>query len=243
MLAKLLKADLLPTVWIPPAAQRYVRELLTHRARLVRQRTSVINELHALYAKRNIDPGMIFHRVRPPAFRAEDLSGYGPRIVEEDVALLGFLNRQVQGLDKELKAIAEKDPESKRLMTIPGVGPVNAVAGSCWIGTIERFSNSKKLSSYFGLAPRVRQSGERERHGHITKEGNRMVRSLLIQAALWHIRRGPVSSRRHYLGVCNRRGKQIARVAAANKLLGIIFQMMKEKIDYEEFLRRGGNAQ
>src|SRR5207249_10640766 len=89
-------------------------------------------------------------------------------------------------------------------------GPVNAVAGSCWIGTIERFSNSKKLSSYFGLAPRVRQSGERERHGHITKEGNRMVRSLLIQAALWHIRRGPVSSRRHYLGVCNRRGKQIA---------------------------------
>src|SRR5205809_123094 len=131
----------------------------------------------ALYAKRNIDAGMIFHRVRPPAFRAEDLSGYGPRIVEEDVALLGFLNRVVQGLDKELKAIAEKDPESKRLMTIPGVGPVNAVAGSCWIGTIERFSNSKKLSSYFGLAPRVRQSGERERHGHITKEGNRMVRS------------------------------------------------------------------
>jgi len=243
MLAKLLKADLLPTVWIPPAAQRYVRELLTHRARLVRQRTSVINELHALYAKRNIDAGMIFHRVRPPAFRAEDLSGYGPRIVEEDVALLGFLNRQVQGLDKELKAIAEKDLESKRLMTIPGVGPVNAVAGSCWIGTIERFSNSKKLSSYFGLAPRVRQSGERERHGHITKEGNRMVRSLLIQAALWHIRRGPMSSRRHYLGVCKRRGKPIARVAAANKLLGIIFQMMKEKIDYEEFLRRGGNAQ
>jgi transposase len=144
MLAKLLKADLLPTVWIPPAAQRYVRELLTHRARLVRQRTSVINELHALYAKRNIDPGMIFHRVRPPAFRAADLSGYGPRIVEEDVALLGFLNRQVQGLDKELNALAENDPESKRLMTIPGVGPVSAVAASCWIGTIERFSNSKK---------------------------------------------------------------------------------------------------
>lgn len=243
MLAKLLKADLLPTVWIPPAAQRYVRELLTHRARLVRQRTSVINELHALYAKRNIDPGMIFHRVRPPAFRAADLSGYGPRIVEEDVALLGFLNRQVQGLDKELNALAENDPESKRLMTIPGVGPVSAVAGSCWIGSVERFANAKKVSSYFGLAPKVRQSGERERHGHITKEGNRMVRSLLVQAALQHIRVSKGSSRKHYFGVCKRRGKQIARVAAANKLLGIIFQMMKEKIDYQEFLRRGGNAQ
>src|SRR5438094_6979392 len=115
--------------------------------------------------------------------------------------------------------------------------------GSCWIATIQRISTSKKLSSYSSLTPRLSQRGERQRHGHITKEGNRMVRSLLIQAALWHIRRGPVSSRRHYLGVCKRRGKQIARVAAANKLLGIIFQMMKEKIDYEEFLRRGGNAQ
>jgi transposase len=74
MLAKLLKGDLLPTVWIPPPKQRYVRELLTHRSRLVRQRTAVINELHALYAKRNIDPGMVFHRVRPPAFRLEERS-------------------------------------------------------------------------------------------------------------------------------------------------------------------------
>lgn len=243
MLAKLLKADLLPTVWIPPAKQRYVRELLTHRARLVRQRTSVINELHALYAKRNIDCGKIFHRVRPPAFRVEALSGYGPRIVEEDVDLLGFFNRQLQGLDRELKNIAEEDPESKRLMTIPGVGPVGTVAANCWIGTIERFSNAKKLSSYFGLAPRVRQSGDRERHGHITKEGNRMVRSLLIQAALWHIRIGKGDARKHYLGVLKRRGKQIARVAAANKLLGIMFHMMKDRIDYVEFLRRGGDAQ
>jgi transposase len=243
MLAKLLKGDLLPTVWIPPAKQRYVRELLTHRARLVRQRTSVINELHALYAKRNIDPGMIFHRVRPPAFRVEDLSGYGPRIVEEDAALLEFFNRQIRGLDTELKKIAEEDAESKRLMTIDGVGPVSAVAANCWIGTIERFANAKKLASYFGLAPKVRQSGDREQHGHITKEGNRMVRSLLIQASLWHIRRGKGAPRKHYLGVLKRRGKQIARVAAANKLLGIMFHVMKERIDYDEFLRRGGNAQ
>jgi transposase len=243
MLAKLLKADLLPTVWIPPATQRYVRELLTHRARLVRQRTAVINEVHALYAKRNIDPGMIFHRVRPPAFMAKELSGYGPRIVEEDVDLLAFFNRQLRGLDNELEKIAEGDVESKRLMTIPGVGPLSAVAVNCWVGTIERFSKAKKLSSYFGLAPRVRQSGDRERHGHITKEGNRLVRSLLIQAALWHTRLGKGASRKHYLGVLKRRGKQIARVAAANKLLGIMFHMMKERIDYQEFLRRGSSAQ
>ena len=243
MLAKLLKSDLLPTVWIPPAKQRYIRELLTHRARLVRQRTAVINEVHALYGKRNMDPGMIFHRVRPPAFKVEELSGYGPRIVEEDVDLLAFFNRQLRGLDTELKKIAEEDEESKRLMTIPGVGPLSAVAANCWIGTIDRFSKAKKLSSYFGLAPRVRQSADRERHGHITKEGNRMVRSLLIQAALWHVRIGKGDARKHYLGVLKRRGKHIARVAAANKLLGVMFHMMKDRIDYQEFLKRGGNAQ
>ena len=123
-------------------------------------------------------------------------------------------------------------------MTIPGVGAVSAVAMSCWIGEIARFSNAKKLASYFGLAPRVRQSADTERHGHITKEGNRMVRVLVIQAALVHTRRGKGPSRKHYLGVLKRRGKPIARVAAANKLLGVIFHMLKERIDYQEFLRR-----
>jgi transposase len=240
MLAKLLKADLLPTVWIPPESQRHVRELLTHRARLVRQRTAVINELRAVYAKRNIDPQAKLGRVYPSVSGAEDLSGYGPRIVGEDVELLGFINRQIGGLDKELVKIALEDAQSKRLMTIPGVGAVSAVAVSCWIGEIARFSNAKKLASYFGLAPRVRQSADTERHGHITKEGNRMVRGLVIQAALVHTRSGNRPSRKHYLGVLRRRGKQIARVAAANKMLGAIFHMMKEQIDYHEFLRRSG---
>jgi transposase len=69
-------------------------------------------------------------------------------------------------------------------MTIPGVGAVSAVAVSCWIGEIARFSNAKKLASYFGLAPRLSQSTDTEDHGHTIKEGNRMVRGLMIQVAL-----------------------------------------------------------
>ena len=156
MLAKLLKADLLPTVWIPPENQRHIRELLTHRVRLVRQRTAVINELRAVYAKRNIDPQARLQRLHPVVTAANELGGYGPRIVDEDLKLLGFINGQVGGLDTELKNIAHEDGQAKRLMTIPGVGPVSAVAMSCWIGEIQRFSNAKKLASYLGLAPRVR---------------------------------------------------------------------------------------
>lgn len=242
MLGRLLKADLLPTVWIPTEKERHVRELLAHRARVVRQRTAVMNEIRALYAKRNIDFEIIGRTGRPVVAGAEELSGYGARIVREDVALLGVFNEQLRGLDKELIGIAQGDPQARRLMTIDGVGPVTSVAVSCWVGEVSRFANAKKVASYFGLAPRVRQSGTRERHGHISKEGNRMVRSLLIEAALSHTRHSKGPSRRHYLGVLKRRGKEIARVAAANKLVGIMFHMMKERIDYQEFLRRGSNA-
>jgi len=176
-------------------------------------------------------------------YRVKELSGYGARIVSENVELLRFINDQIEELDKELRKIAKEDPQAKRLMTLIGVGPTTAVAVSCWVGDITRFANAKKLTSYFGIAPRVRQSANRERHGHITKEGNRMVRWLLIQAALSYTRVAKGAARKHYVGVRNRQGKQIARVAAARKLLRVMYHMMKEEIDYEEFLRRGSSAQ
>lgn len=244
MLARLLKADFLPTVWIPGEKERYVRELLAHRVRLVRTRTAVINELHAVYAKRNIEvPGMIWHRIRPMPWRAEELSGYAPRIVSENTELLKLINQQVQKLDKELTKAGQEDPQAKRLMTIPGVGATTAVAISSWIGDINRFPNAKKLVSYFGIAPKVRQSASRETHGHISKEGSGMVRWLLLQAALVGIRMSKGPARGHYIGVSRRRGKKIARIAVARKLLGTMYHMMKEEIDYEEFLSRGSNAQ
>jgi transposase len=240
MLGRLLKADLLPTVWIPGEKERHIRELLSHRARLVRSRTSVINELHAVYSKRNIElVGRVWLRAHPVACRVEDLRGYAPRIVSEDVELLQVLNQQIGGLDKEISRFADADAQARLLTTIAGVGATTAVAVSCWVGEIKRFANAKKLVSYFGLASRVRQSAERERHGHITKEGNRMVRWLLVQAAVVRIRLLKGSARRHYLGIVKRRGKQIARIAVAGKLVGMMFHMMKEGIDYQEFLRRG----
>ncbi len=244
MLARLLKGDLLPTVWIPGERERYVRELLSHRGRLVRARTAVICELHAVYAKRNIEIlGKAWLKAQPVPYRVKELRGYGGRIVKENVELLRFINDQIEGLDKELRKIAKEDPQAKRLMSLIGVGPTTAVAVSYWVGDINRFANAKKLTSYFGIAPRVRQSANRERHGHITKEGSRMVRWLLIQAALSYTRAAKGYARKHYVGVRNRQGKQIARVAAARKLLGVMYHMMKEEIDYEEFLRRGSSAQ
>lgn len=244
MLARLLKADLLPLVWIPGERDRHIRELLAHRGRIVRARTAVINELHAVYGKRNLEaPRALWHRHQPAPWRPDELGDYGPRIVDEDVALLKALNEQISGLDKALKGLAQEDPEATRLMTHPGVGALTAVAVRAWVGDIHRFASAKHLVSYFGLAPRVRQSAETERHGHISKEGNRMVRTLVLQAALSAARHNGGPVRRHYLGVLKRRGKKIARIAAANKLLGVLFQMMKQGLTYEELPQRGGSTQ
>jgi len=244
MLARLLKADLLPMVWIPAERERHIRELVAHRGRVVRTRTAVINELHALYSKRNLEvPRYLWHRQAPEPSQPEALGGYGPQIVHENVALLKALHEQIRGLDQALKALAKEDPEARRLMTHPGVGAITAVAVRAWVGDIHRVASAKHLVSYFGLAPRVRQSADTERHGHISKEGNRMVRALLVQATLSAMRHtgGPV--RRQYLGVVKRRGKQIARLAATATRLGVLFQMMKQGVTYEELHQRGGSAQ
>ena len=128
-------------------------------------------------------------------------------------------------------------------MTHPGVGAITAVAVRAWVGDIRRVASAKHLVSDVGLAPRVRQRADTARHGPISKEGNRMVRALLVQATLSAMRHtgGPV--RRQYLGVLKRRGKQIARIAATATRLGVLFQMMKQGLTYQELYQRGGSAQ
>ena len=116
-------------VWIPAERERHIRELVAHRGRVVRTRTAVINELHALSSKRNLEvPRYLWHRTQPVPWRPDELGGHGPRMVHEHVALLRALHEQIRGLDQALQAVAQEDPEATRLMTHPGVGAVTAVA-------------------------------------------------------------------------------------------------------------------
>ena len=160
--------------------------------------------------------------------------------MHEHVALVRALHEQIRGLDQALKAVAQEDPEVTRLMTHPGVG---AGAVRAWVGDIHRVASAKHLVRDFGLAPRVRQSADTARHGQSSTEGTRMVRALLVQATRSARRHtgGPV--RRQYLGVVKRRGKQIARIAATATRLGVLFQMMKQGLTYQELYQRGGSAQ
>ncbi len=107
------------------------------------------------------------------------------------------------------------------MTTIPGIGPFIAIVLVLELGDIERFASAKRVASYVGLTPRVRGSAGRVRAGHITKEGNRLLRWVLVLAATQAIRRpGPLRAWFH--AVKKRRGKKVARVALARRLAEIV---------------------
>ena len=119
----------------------------------------------------------------------------------------------------------------QRLTTIPGIGPFIAIVLVLELGDIHRFASAKHVASYVGLTPRVRA-------GHITKEGNRLLRWVLVLAATQAVRRpGPLRSWFH--AVKKRRGKKVARVALARRLAEIVFHVWKHECDYFTVVRRG----
>lgn len=240
-LALLLRGDLLPTVWIPPAALREARELIRHRVSLVWLRTQVKNRLQAMLARRNLQPTRAkrWMTVRgQQELQALALSPVPATIREDCVALLRVLDTQIRRLDLELQSRWGDDPRIQRLLTIPGIGPFIAIVLVLELGDIHRFPTAKHLASYIGLTPRVRASADRVRSGHISKEGNRLLRWVLVAAATQAARRpGPL--RAWFRAVQHRKGKKIARVALARRLAEIVYHVWKQELDYFVVLRHG----
>ena len=239
-LALLLRGDLLPTVWIPPAALREARELVRHRIQLLWVRGVIRNRLQAMLARRNLKPASgqswltqrgqrELHRLPLPAAAG--------RIREDCTAVLPMLDAQIRRLDAELLARWGQDPRVQRLTTIPGVGPFIAIVLILELGDITRFATAKQVASYVGLTPRVRASAGRVHAGHISKEGNRLLRWVLVLAATQASRRpGPLRTWFH--AVKKRRGKKVARVALARRLAEIVFHVWKHECDYFTVVRR-----
>jgi transposase len=240
-LALLLRGDLLPTVWIPPASLREARELVRHRISLVWLRTQVKNRLQAMLARRNLQPTQAKRWMTVRGHRelqALPLAPIPATIREDCLALLRVLDAQIRRLDLDLQPRWGDDPRVQRLLTIPGIGPFIAIVLVLELGDVQRFPTAKHLASYIGLTPRVHASADRVRTGHISKEGNRLLRWVLVTAATQAARRpGPL--RAWFRAVQHRKGKKIARVALARRLAEIVYHVWKEDLDYFVVLRRG----
>jgi transposase len=168
------------------------------------------------------------------------LGPWASRRREELMKLLDQLESPIDELDRAVLAEAQRRDDAVRLMTHPGIGPVTSLAFVLAIGPITRFRRSKKIASYLGLNPSEESSGGRRRLGAISKQGNTMVRWLLIEAVYPAVRMDP-ALRQDYQRLKFRRGHAVAKVAIARKLAVRMYWMLRSGADYAQLVRRQGS--
>ena len=225
ILAQLLRADLLPEAWIAPLEVRQLRALLRHRASLVRLGTQLRNRIHAVAADHGYDRTASYWTGPGRGWLAElDLPAVSREIVTGCLAFTGALAPQIDRLDGEVRARAKAGPRVGILTALPGVGQFTALGMLAEIGDITRFGSARKLASWAGLTPTVRGSDLTVRHGHISKQGSAWLRWVLNQAAQT-AKRSPEFAAT-YAAITKRRGKKIATIAIARKLLTRAYHLL-----------------
>jgi len=242
MILQLMLEDRFPRIWVPDAANRDLRQLLWHRHRLVQMRTRVMNQLHVVALNEGLRRKKALWR---PAGRKEldsfALAPWASRRRRDLLDLFDQLTPKIQELTQALDEEVEKRPVARRLRTHPGVGPLTALAFELVIGTVERFHCGKQIASYIGLVPAEESSGDRRRLGHISKQGNVLLRFLLVEAAQVTVRTQP-QWRSRFFHLAMRRGRKIAKVAMARKLAVHLYWMWRQGWDYGQFEKFGSHA-
>jgi transposase len=241
LILNLLLTNRFPKIWVPSAEERDLRQLLWHRHKLVRLRTMLGNQLHALA----MSQGLCRKKKLWTKKGRRELEGLtlGPWSSRRRIELLRLLNQldpPIAELDRAVLEQAKRREDASRLMTHPGIGPVNALAFVLTIGPVTRFRRSKQVVSYLGLNPSEHSSGGRQRLGAISKQGNTLVRWLLVEAAQHTVRFDP-ELRQDYQRLKFRRGNAVAKVAIARKLAVRMFWMLRSGADYAQLVRMQGS--
>jgi transposase len=235
ILAQLLAADYLPSVWLPDAATSALRRQVLRRAHIVRQRTRLKNQVQAILA-RNLVPRCpaadLFGIKGRTWLAAQELPPDEQAAAAALLRQLDFHAEELALIDADLGQAALGRPEVLRLMTIPGVDATVALSIVAAVGDFTRFRTPERLVSYLGLNPRVRQSGgQPASHGRITKAGPAHARGMLVEAA-WSASKAPGPLRAFYQRVRARRGMHIAVVATARKLAVLCWHLTIKGEDY-----------
>lgn len=241
-LLDLLCANRFPTIWRPSLAERDLRQLLWHRQKLVWMWGAVKNQMHALAMGEGVcRKKKLFTAKGRTELEGLTLGPWASYRRQELLRLFDELQSSVKKLDQAVELAAKSQPLAVRLMTHPGVGPITSLAFVLIIGPIERFERSKQVVSYLGLNPQEHSSGGRQRLGSISKQGNPMMRSLLVEAGHSAARLDP-QLKRIYQRLKFRRGASVAKVAIARKLAVRMYWMLRSTADYAQLVRMRGSS-
>ncbi len=231
---RLLIEKRFPRLWQPTAEERNLRQLLIHRHKLVEIRTRVKNGLQHLALNRGMQKQHSLWSARGmDAFKNLPFEGWSGKRRGDLLRLLAELDERVEELDTAVTQAAQTDARARLLMTQPGVGPITALAFAVTIGDVSRFATSGQVASYLGLIPCEHSSGGKQRLGAITKQGNRFMRQLLVEA-VQTTNRLDEGFRRQYQARCHKKPKGVAKVAAARKLTVRLYWMLKTQTGYPE---------
>jgi transposase len=232
-LAQLLRADMLPEVWVPPPHVRDLRALLSHRRRLVSLQTTAKNRLQSVLHRLNLRPphGELFAQKQRAWWEALELSPTERLRVDQDVATLDHIAPQIAAIDAELRRLSTSEHWAEHvpyLVQLPGIALLSAMTILGAVGDITRFPSTKQLVGYAGLGAGVHDSGKTHRDKGITKQGRRELRYVLIEAARAVVQSHPYW-KRAFAQLEKRIGEPKAIVAIARKLLIVVWHVLLAK--------------
>ncbi len=229
-LAQLLRLKAIPVAFAPDPATRELRQVVRDRAFYLSQETSVKNHIYSILLRRGIPYGDGLLSIKS---RREELRSLFLPEVDRGLDMLARFKEATVELDRRIHEEFLRSKEAQLLESIPGIGELTAVALVAELCPIDRFPNVEKLCSYAGLVPTNHQSGETAYQGHLKKDSNQLVKTLLVEASWSHRRYAKLSDvSKTAKRVSRRRGKQKGNIAGAHKLLRVVYAVLKRGTPY-----------
>ena len=239
ILARLLAANLVPDVWVPPMHVRQMRQLLSQRRQLVETHTQILNRMHSVAHRHHLkhERGKRFNEKTIGWQKDACLSGMEQFQLSLEMENKDYIEKQIERISQAVRKLCHQKPwvESMTyLMQLPGFGVITAMTVLAALGEIERFATSKQLASYSGLTPGLEQSGTKNRGKGVTKEGRRELRWALVEAAQMAVKSDPLLKLK-FQALQKRMHRNQAIVAIARHLLEVVWYVLTRRQPYRHF--------
>jgi transposase len=239
ILARLLAANLVPDVWVPPAPVREMRQLLSQRRQLVETHTQIVNRMHSVAHRHHLTHkrGKRFNEQNTTWQKDKRLSKVEQFQLKLEMENREYTEKQISRIGKEVAKMSHRNPWAQNMtyiMQLPGFGVITAMTVLAAIGEIQRFASACHLASYSGLTPGLEQSGTKYREKGVTKEGRKELRWALVEVAQRAVKSDPVWKTR-FQEMRNRMHRNQAIVAVARRLLELVWYVLTRRQPYRHF--------
>ena len=230
-LAYLLKADLIPEIYVPPKEARELKCVLRERLSIVKDKTRIKNKIHNLLVRNRAFPenmSDIFGKTGRKYIDSLELEENSSYLLKHSLENLDLKTQELKDIEKYLRGKLKEDENIKLLRTIPGIGEILGTLISLELHDIQRFPNAKRFSSYCGLVPTVRSSGQKKVTGHLIKQCNKYLKTALVECCWIAVNHSSYFSH-HYDRLKVGKNKKVAICGVARKMSVVIYHVLNEK--------------